>query len=196
MTRTPLTRRAESPGPSESGVRAQLLHAGNPNDERGAELWDFIVSFVAARRTFLSLYRRYEERVLGSSKRLRVRREDLVLPPQDLFKLFNMRRLSFLRDARLRPLRDLAEQIFALSGDEELLDVYCSHIYHEFSILRDDKSVPSGSRITNTDRRRCKSVPTYRDTSGLPSRGEHRQPEVSGNRQRGAEARSLIASPM
>jgi hypothetical protein len=34
---------------------------------RGAQIWDFLTTFVAARRTFLSIYRRYERRVIASA---------------------------------------------------------------------------------------------------------------------------------
>ena len=160
MTQSPATRRAEAPRGGEADV---TLRPGNGNGDPGAELWDFIVTFVAARRTFLSIYRRYEKRVLSACKRLNVRREDLVLPPQELFELFNLRRMTYLRDARLKPLRDLAERIFERSGDEELLDVYCSHIYHEFSILSEEhRSV--GRFIRTKDRRRYRLL--FEEVSG------------------------------
>jgi hypothetical protein len=160
MTQSPLTPRAEAL--QDEGSVATLLTA-NENGDPGSELWDFIVTFVAARRTFLSIYRRYEKRVLSACKRLNVRREDLVLPPQELFELFNLRRMTYLKDARLKPLRDLAERIFERSGDEELLDVYCSHIYHELSILSEEhRSV--GRFIRTKDRRRYRLL--FEEVSG------------------------------
>ena len=131
--------------------------------EQGALLWDFLVSFVAARRTFLSIFGRYENRVLHHAQALGVPREHLKLPPKDLFDLFHLQRLKFLRRARLRPLRDLAEKIFADSEHEELLDVYCSHIYHEFSILSEEhRSVGRFLRIH--DRRRYRTL--FEEVSG------------------------------
>ncbi len=124
-------------------------------DDHGALLWDFLRSFVSARRTFLKIYRHYEDRVMGAARSLKVARNDLVLPPRDLIKLFNLRRLVFLRDVRLRPLRDLAERVFAQRGDEELLDVYCSHIYHELSVLSEEhRSVGRFLRIKDLRRYR------------------------------------------
>ncbi len=132
--------------------------------DQGAVLWDFLVSFVAARRNFLSIFRRYEHRVLRHAETLGVPREHLKLAPKDLFDLFHLQRLKFLRRARLRPLRDLAERIFADSEHEELLDVYCSHIYHEFSILSEEhRSVGRFLRIH--DRRRYRTL--FEEVSGF-----------------------------
>jgi len=129
----------------------------------GAALWDFLRRFVSSRRTFLSIHRRYEQRVSAECKALGVSRENLVLPPSELFKLFNLRRLAFLKEARLKPLRELAEEIFEARGDEELLDVYCSHIYHELSILNEEhRSVGRFLRIK--DRRRYRQL--FEEVSG------------------------------
>jgi hypothetical protein len=156
-------------GPSKPGRRLETLTrdegsaAVRPpvpptrDAARGALLWDFMVSFVAARRTFLAIFERYERRVLQASRRMGVGREVLVLPPRELFELFNLRRLKFLKEQRLRGLRDLAGHIFAESEDEELLDVYCSHIYHELSILAEEhRSVGRFLRIH--DRRRYRQL--------------------------------------
>jgi len=136
----------------------------DPGDgDSGAALWDFLRRFVSARRTFLSIFRRYEMRVTEKCEELGVAREDLVLPPSELFKLFNLRRLAFLKESRLRPLRDLAEEIFGARGDDDLLDVYCSHIYHELSILNEEhRSVGRFLRIT--DRRRYRQL--FEEVSG------------------------------
>ena len=177
-------------GTEPTATAPSLGHA----DDDGAALWDFLRRFVSARRTFLSIQRRYERRVTAKCKALSVSRENLVLPPSELVKLFNLRRLSFLKETRLKPLRDLAEEIFEARGDEDLLDVYCSHIYHELSILNEEhRSVGRFLRIK--DRRRYRQL--FEEVSGyypkrlqrirrlftgglrriellLPSWGEHR----------------------
>lgn len=158
---------SQPPASSLDGARGahDLLTANGlgSTSDHGAALWDFLRSFVSARRTFLKIYRRYEDRVMGAARRLKVGRDDLVLPPSDLVKLFNLRRMVFLRDVRLKPLRELAEQIFAERGDEELLDVYCSHIYHELSILSEEhRSVGRFLRIQ--DRRRYRQL--FEEVSG------------------------------
>ncbi len=117
---------------------------------------------MAARRTFLSIYRRYERRVTSRAKALGMPRENLVLSPSDLYQLFNMRRLTFLKETRLKPLRALAHRLFA-AGDGELLDLYCSHIYHELSILHEEhRSV--GRFVHIKDRRRYRKL--YEEVSG------------------------------
>lgn len=146
-------------GTEPTAAAPSLGHA----DDDGAALWDFLRRFVSARRTFLSIQRRYERRVTAKCKALSVSRENLVLPPSELVKLFNLRRLSFLKETRLKPLRDLAEEIFEARGDEDLLDVYCSHIYHELSILNEEhRSVGRFLRIK--DRRRYRQL--FEEVSG------------------------------
>jgi hypothetical protein len=124
----------------------------------GADRWDFLATFFAARHAFLSIYRRYERRVLTAARAREVGREELELPPEDLSRLFTLRRLERLRDGRLAPLRDLAQRVFAADeaegrGGDELIDVYCSHVYHEMAILAEEhRSV--GRFVHIRDRRR------------------------------------------
>ena len=130
---------------------------------RGALIWDFLTTFVAARRTFLSVYRRYERRVLAAARERGVPRTELRLPPQELWTLFNGRRLESLRDDRLAPLRDLTQEIFGPGGDTGLMDAYCGHIYHEISILSEEhRSV--GRFVRHHDPRRYRSL--FEEVSG------------------------------
>lgn len=164
MTGTPENRPPASPVSREEGaVFGPPVQEDGLDQDGGAALWDFLRSFIAARRIFLAIYRRYEERVLSSALEQKARREHLVLPPSGLFELFNLRRLTFLCEVRLKPLRDMAERIFGAREDEELLDVYCSHIYHELSILTEEhRSVGRFVRIK--DRRRYRQL--FEEVSG------------------------------
>lgn len=137
--------------------------AGGRITRRGALIWDFLTTFVAARRSFLSIYRRYERRVLSAARGRGVARTELRLPPADLWKLFHLGRLETLRDERLAPLRELAERIFDEAGDEGLLDAYCGHIFHEISILSEEhRSV--GRFVRHHDPRRYRTL--YEEVSG------------------------------
>jgi hypothetical protein len=109
-----------------------------PPQDHGSLLWDFLTTFLAARRTFLSVFRGYERRVITAARRAKVKREVLRLPPRELAKLFHLRRLEALRDGRAAPLRDLAQRLFAEHGHPALIDVYCSHVFHELSILSEE----------------------------------------------------------
>ncbi len=156
---------AAGAGSSRRTAASAAAEAARRRDgmDRGALLWDFLVSFITSRRAFLSVYERYERRVLSAARRLEVNREELELPPRELFDLFHLRRLKFLKDVRLRTLRDLAERIFADGEDEDLLDVYCSHVYHEVSILAEEhRSVGRFLRIH--DRRRYRQL--FEEVSG------------------------------
>lgn len=131
--------------------------------QRGAAIWDFLVTFVAARRLFLTIHRRYEKRVLKAARDLGVDREELVLPPRELWRLFHLRLLEHLRDARLQPLRSMSSSIFGPSGDEGLIDAYVGHIYHEISILsQEHRSV--GRFVQYHDPRRYRDL--FREVSG------------------------------
>ena len=137
--------------------------AGGRITKRGALIWDFLTTFVAARRTFLSIYRRYERRVLSAARERGVPRTELKLPPADLYKLFHLGRLECLQEMRLAPLRDLAERIFGEPGDEGLLDAYCGHIFHEISILSEEhRSV--GRFVRHHDPRRYRTL--FEEVSG------------------------------
>lgn len=130
---------------------------------RGAQLWDFLTTFVTARRAFLRIFRRYERRVLSAARERGVPRTELRLPPQELWLLFNRRRLESLRDDRLAPLRDLSREIFGPAGDSGLLDAYCGHIYHEISILSEEhRSV--GRFVRHHDPRRYRAL--FEEVSG------------------------------
>ena len=130
---------------------------------RGSQIWDFLTTFVAARRTFLSIYRRYERRVLKAARERGVPRTELRLPPKELWTLFNRQRLESLRDDRLMPLRDLSAEIFGPGGDSGLMDAYCGHIFHEISILSEEhRSV--GRFVRHHDPRRYRSL--FEEVSG------------------------------
>jgi len=104
----------------------------------GSLVWDFVAAFFAARRAFHAVFRRYESRVLRFARDAGVHRDDLVLRPTDLARLFYPRRLQHLRDERLVPMRALAHALFRESGVVEPLDTTCSHVFHEFSILLEE----------------------------------------------------------
>ena len=104
----------------------------------GSLVWDFLYAFFAGRRAFHAVFRRYEARVLRFAREAQVHRDDLVLRPSDLARLFYPRRLQHLRDERLEPLRTYAHALFRESGVVEPLDTTCSHVFHEFSILLEE----------------------------------------------------------
>ena len=104
----------------------------------GPLVWDFLTAFFASRRGFQSVYRRYEARVLKFARDAGVHRDDLVLQPTDLARLFYPKRLQHLRDQRLAPLRSFAHALFREAGVVEPLDTTCSHIFHELSILAEE----------------------------------------------------------
>ena len=130
---------------------------------RGSVLWDFTSHFIASRSLFLSIYRRYERRVIRAASDRGVDRTVLVLPPQELWKLFHLGRLQCLRDERLTPMRTLADRIFGEQGDEGLMDAYCRHIFHEVAILVEEhQSV--GRFVLQHDPRRYREL--FSEVSG------------------------------
>jgi hypothetical protein len=130
---------------------------------RGALQWDFLTTFIAARGSFLAIYRRYERRVLSAAKERGVNRAELKLPPRQLWELFHRRRLDRLREDRLGPLRELAHEIFGADGDDGLMDAYCGHIFHEVAILSEEhRSV--GRFVRQHDPRRYRAL--FEEVSG------------------------------
>lgn len=132
---TPPAAPAGPPGAWAPAWEAERLRVGRPGVEGGGAHWDFLVTFVAAREAFRRLRRRYERRVIGAAERRNVSREQLVLPPALLARLFELEQLEALRDRHLGPLREQGRAIFGERGDEGLIDVWCGHAYHELAIL-------------------------------------------------------------
>jgi len=131
--------------------------------KRGALIWDFLTTYVAARRSFLAIYRRYERRVRRAARERGVPRTELHLAPMELWKLFHRERLERLLEDRLAPLRELSAQIFGPGGDEGLMDAYCGHIFHEISILSEEhRSV--GRFVRQHDPRRYRAL--FEEVSG------------------------------
>ncbi len=106
--------------------------------QNGGLVWDFLTAFFTSRRLFLRIFDRYEKRVLSFAGAVGVHRDDLVLPPADLARLFYPRRLQHLRDQRLAALRARAHALFREAGVVEPLDTVCSHVFHEVSILLEE----------------------------------------------------------
>lgn len=129
--------------------------AVQPTGDVGSRLWDFFSTFVEARAAFRVIRRRYERRVIGAAARRGVHREDLVLPPALLERLFDVQELVRVRDAYLDPLRRQALDIFGERGDEGLLDTYCGHAFHEWAILCEEhRSVSRFRRVHDPARYR------------------------------------------
>ena len=121
----------------------------------GAPLWDFFARFVEARHAFRLVRRRYERRVLAAAAARSVARENLVLPPAELWELFDLEQLVDLRDRYSGPLRRQADAIFGERGDEGLLDAFCGHVYHELAILCEEhRSVGRFVRLHDPERYR------------------------------------------
>lgn len=124
--RDPAPGAAPAPGPAAS---SRLVRDG------GALVWDLVRDFLEARDAFRRIYRRYERRVVAAARERGVPREHLVLPPEQLWRLFDLAELEALRDERLGRLKREAEAIFGEGGDEGLLDTYCGHASSEVAIL-------------------------------------------------------------
>jgi hypothetical protein len=145
-------------GPGAARARG-AAHAA----DGGAALWDFLATFVAARRAFRRVRHRYERRVLAAAEKRNVARENLVLPPASLWRLFDLERLEALRDEYLEPLRRQSRAIFGERGDEGLMDAFCGHVYHELAILCEEhRSV--GRFVTLHDPERYREL--FQEVSG------------------------------
>lgn len=128
--------------PGTGGPEPAPARAPSAALDGGARLWDLLTTYVAARSAFREVWRRYERRVVSAARRRNVRREDLVLPPRLLARLFDLGELERLRDRLLAPLRAQLLAVFGPGGDEGLLDTYGGHVFHEISILCEEhKSV-------------------------------------------------------
>lgn len=152
-------RETASGGPGAARTLKRPAHAA----DGGAALWDFFHMFVAARRAFRRVRRRYEKRVLAAAAKRNVARENLVLPPALLWRLFELERLEALRDDYLEPLRRQSHAIFGDRGDEGLMDAFCGHVYHELAILCEEhRSV--GRFVTLHDPERYREL--FQEVSG------------------------------
>ena len=103
----------------------------------GPLVWDFVYAFFAARRAFHAVFRRYETRVQRFAREAGVHRDDLVLRPGDLARLFYPRRLQHLRDQRLVPLRTNGD--FDLTGWLAILLLFVlAQVFREGTRRRED----------------------------------------------------------
>lgn len=137
------------------GPRVASVSGALAGVDGGAPLWAFFAGFVEARHAFRLVRRRYERKVLAAAEALSVARANLVLPPAELWQLFDLKQLVGLRDRYLGPLRLQADAIFGERGDDGLMDAFCGHVYHELAILCEEhRSVGRFVRLHDPERYR------------------------------------------
>jgi hypothetical protein len=114
-----------------------MIKANNINhlDEK---LWQMVDGFFSAYSDFQNIYKSYEEKVLALAAEHGVDRKKLRLPAKDVASLFDHSAMEKLRDHILFPLKETTHVIFRKSDSTDEFDRYCSDIYHEMSILKEE----------------------------------------------------------
>lgn len=100
--------------------------------------WRLFRTFFRSRARFLTLFARYEERVLAFSERYRSHRSRLRLPVDELLTLLDLKGLEELRDHEILELKAVAHELFRGPDRTDPFDHLVSNIYHEISILKEE----------------------------------------------------------
>jgi hypothetical protein len=101
-------------------------------------LWQLFRSFFRSRTAFLTLFERYEARVLEFAEDLSIDRTRLRVSADDLLTLLDFKSLEELRDREILTLKQTAHVLFRGPDETDLFDHHVSNIYHELSILKEE----------------------------------------------------------
>jgi len=110
------------------------LNGGN----RQELLWQLFRSFFRSRKAFLTLFERYETRVLEFAEKFEINRTRLRVSADDLLTLLDFKSLEELRDREILSLKQTAHVLFRGPDATDLFDHHVSSIYHEMSILKEE----------------------------------------------------------
>jgi hypothetical protein len=94
--------------------------------------------FFRSRSRFLTLFDRYEERVLAFAARYRSHRSRLRLPVDELLTVLDFKSLEELRDREILELKEIAHDFFRDADSTDLFDHLATNIYHEISMLKEE----------------------------------------------------------
>lgn len=100
--------------------------------------WQLFRSFFRSRAAFLTIFNRYEQRVLEFAGRHKTDRTRLKLGADDLQTLLDFRSLEEIRDGEILVLKETAHELFRVSDSTDRFDHCVSNIYHEISILKEE----------------------------------------------------------
>lgn len=95
-------------------------------------------TFFYSRSRFLTLFDRYEERVLEFASRYQSHRTRLRLPVDQLLTVLDFKSLEELRDREILDLKEVAHELFREADSTDLFDHLVSNIYHEISMLKEE----------------------------------------------------------
>ncbi|MEN8148279.1 MAG: hypothetical protein ABFS86_00565 [Planctomycetota bacterium] len=101
-------------------------------------LWQLFRSFFRSRTAFLTLFERYEARVLEFAEKFSIDRTRLRVSADDLLTLLDFKSLEELRDREILTLKQTAHILFRGPDATDLFDHHVSNIYHELSILKEE----------------------------------------------------------
>ncbi|MBN1418728.1 MAG: hypothetical protein JXP34_08120 [Planctomycetes bacterium] len=110
----------------------------NHQQELGLKVWRIIELFYKSFLTFRELHDRYEANIARLCAETGKAPEALLLGPQALADLIDLRKLEALRDRYLYDLKQFCHQVFRDRGETDFLDRYVSDIFHEVSILKEE----------------------------------------------------------
>ena len=100
--------------------------------------WQLLRSFFTSRDAFLTLFHRYEKRILEFAGSLKMERSRLKLAADELQTVLDFKSLEELRDREILLLKETAHELFRESDATDRFDHYVSNIYHELSILKEE----------------------------------------------------------
>lgn len=101
-------------------------------------IWDILVAFFKAKKSFTDQRVNYERMVLEYSNKMSVDRSELHLGTREVAGLLDFKAIEELRNNYLRELKSLAHSMFRKDDSTDIFDKYVSDIYHEVSILKEE----------------------------------------------------------
>jgi len=108
------------------------------HQEQEHKIWKIIELFYKSFLTFREIHDRYEANVARLCGDTGKEPEALLLGPQALADLIDLRKLEALRDRFLYDLKTCCHEVFRARGETDFLDRYVSDIFHEVSILKEE----------------------------------------------------------
>lgn len=134
------------------------MHLNTNTKHIGEKLWNMTEGLYKAEAIFREMHANYDEKVQAFSKAYDIDKTSLRLSAEDVSGLFDLPPMEHLRDDVLYALKETTHTLFRGPSTTDDLDRYCSDLYHEVSILKEEHYTVKTYAAAYADREEAEKI--------------------------------------
>ncbi|MEM7261505.1 MAG: hypothetical protein AAF488_05895 [Planctomycetota bacterium] len=103
-----------------------------------SHIWTIVERLYRSHHLYALQYQNYEAKVAEYVETLKIPRDKIRLPADELSRLLQFKQLERIRDRFLLPLKEACHALFRSDHSTDILDRLVNDIFHEISILKEE----------------------------------------------------------